>query len=332
MQRHMLSLAIAIFVAASTFAFQELAQASPRSEQIKSAVEYLSACGNFIRFDDEYVYTGFGSYWTGTAPSRQPKPSLLRFVPVDRVSEYQVATSDAVVDVVKAGSSTYVLTYSGIEEWDLKQFKRLATYRTTNVDRALGDEEHAKAFALFENKLIIAHGRLGISIFDLTTKKVTKSFAVAVAQQPLESVVNGITVSGRYAFAVLDSYTLVSNHDKPAFRGLVVIDLETEKIVSELDGMDPAADSVVSDNQSLIVSFYGQPLLKYSLPALDIASELPAPRARISKFPIEGRQFGKAAMDDKYYYTCFARVPGPGEGSRYIKSAKVWDRQSLHLD
>ena len=323
-------------IAISTFAFQAKTQAQnqiqSRSEKIKEAVEYLSACGNFIRYDAENVYTGFGTYWTSNVKPREPKPSLLRFVPIDRVTEYQVETLDSVIDVVKNGSSTFVLTYSGIEEWDLSQFKRLSTYNTNLLSRPFQDQEHPRAFAKYKNKLVIAHGRLGVSFFDLTRKKITRAFPVALSHSPLESVVNGITVSGRYAFAVLDSYSLVGDLDKPAFRGIVVIDLETESVVSELDGMDPGADSITSDNNVAIVSFYGQPLWKYSVAGLSKASTLPAPLKRFWKFPIDGNQTGKASVDDKYYYTCFSRMPKPGEGSYFIKVPMALDRRVLMLD
>lgn len=315
-----------------SFALQPSAWAGPRSEKTREAVEYLSACGNFIRYDDENVYTGFGAYRTNTINPRQAKPSLLRFVPIDRVTEYQVETLDSVVDVVKDGRSTYVLTYSGIEEWDLAQFKRLATYGTNVMARPFGDEEHPKAFAKYGNKLVIAHGRLGISFFDLTKKRVTRSFPVTLSQRPLESVVNAISVSGRYALAAVDSYSLVDPKDKPAFRGIVVIDLESESVISEVDGMDPGADNIVADDRVAIVSFYGIPLLKYSSAALISASTMPQPLKRVFRFPMQGQPKGKAAMDDKYYYTCFARLPQAGEGPYPIKVPTALDRRVLILD
>jgi hypothetical protein len=79
--------------------FQSKLQASPRSEKIKEAVLHLSACGNFIRYDSENVYTGFGSYWTSQNQPREPKPSVMRFVSIEQSKEYQVETLDSVVDV-----------------------------------------------------------------------------------------------------------------------------------------------------------------------------------------------------------------------------------------
>ncbi len=68
MTKNILLIAAACF----SFAFQSEAQADPRSEKIKEAVEYLSACGNFIRYDSENVYTGFGTYWMHGPVSEGP--------------------------------------------------------------------------------------------------------------------------------------------------------------------------------------------------------------------------------------------------------------------
>ncbi len=323
MKTLVLSLAVA-FVSSVSFA-------QTHSEKLKSTVESLSACGNFIRFDNEYVYTGFGNYWTSPAQPRVPKISVLSFVSIQDGTENQIETLDSVVDVLRINNSTFVLTYSGIEEWDLALKTKLATYQTNSFSRPYKDEEHPRAFAQYKNKLIIAHGRLGISIFDLNSKKVIRTFAVAASHQPLESMVNGVSVSGRYAVAVADSYSLVGPNEKPAFQGLVVVDLETETVISELNGLEPA-DSLVSDGKTVIVSLYGQPLKKYAMLKLSTATKLPAPSHQLFKFPLEGRQFGKASMDDRYYYTCFSKMPGPGEGAYYKKMPAVFDRRVLMLD
>lgn len=323
MKTQVLSLVV-ILLSSVTFA-------QPQSEKLKTTVESLSACGNFIRFDNEYVYTGFGNYWTSPARPRVPKASILAYVSLQDGVENQIETLDSVVDVIKIEKSTFVLTYSGIEEWDLELKTRLTTYNTNSFSRPYKDEEHPRAFARYKNKLVIAHGRLGISIFDLSSKKVTRTLAVATSHQPLESVVSGISVSGRYAVAVADSYSLVGPNDKPAFQGLVVVDLETETIVSELNGLEPA-DSIISDGKFAIVSLYGQPLKKYSISKLTTATKLPAPASHLFKFPFDGRQFGQASMDDRYYYTCFSKMPGPGEGPYSKKMPLVFDRRVLMLD
>lgn len=306
----------------TTVLFQTETLSSTRSEKIKEAVEHFSACGNFMRYDEENVYTSIG----------MNRP-VVRFIPIDKISEYQIETLAAPLDVVKVGSSTYILTTTGLEEWNLAKFERLGAYKTNILSRPYEKDENAKAIAVYKNKLVIAHGRLGISFFDLTSKQVTRAFPLVVSQRPLESSVNGITVSGKYAFAVLDNFSLVGPNEKPAFRGIVVIDLETEKIVSELDGMDPGADSISSDGKVAIVSFYGQPIWKYSISSLlKSSAKVPDPLRRIFKFPELGHPTGHASLDDKYYYTCFSRAPKPGEGSYFVRIPTTLDRRILMLD
>lgn len=306
--------------------------AAERSEAIKNAVESLSACGNFIRFDESSVYTGFGTYWTGPTQPRLPVPAHVTIVSLGSNLKSEIETQDSAIDMLTDRSGTYILTFSGIEHWNIAAKKRLASYKTHILGRPLADEEHPRAFAKYQDKLVIAHNRLGISFFDLKAKKITRSFPLVLSHRPLESVVNGIAVSGRYAFAVLDSYSVVGPNEKPAFQGLVVIDLENESVVAELDGLEAGADSVVADDRSAILSFYGIPLVKYTVASLIRAASLPNPVKRVWKFKYEGHPTGKAAIDDRYYYTCFSKMPGTGEGSLFKKIPAVLDRRALMLD
>lgn len=319
---------ILAFLSSSVISF---AEANSTSTNLKETVESLSSCGNFVRFDENHVYTGFGPYWTSSTLPRVPRPSYLLVFPLGQSSEFRVNTEDSVIDVLKYEKLNYVLTFSGIEEWDLIQKKKLSVYKSHNLLRALNDEEHPRAFSIYKDKIVIAHGRLGVTIFDLKTKKIIRSIPLALSHRPLESVANGIAVSGNKAYVVLDSYHLVNENEKPPFRGLVVIDLDKESIDFELDGMDPGADSIVADSQIAIVSFYGIPLLKYSLKSL-YGNKMPSPITRIGKFPVEGRQNGKASIDENYYFTCFFRVPDQGQGNRPIKGQLVMDRKKLLLD
>lgn len=309
-----------------------LGWAGPRSEQIKSAVEALSACGNFIRYDDSNVYTGFGTYWTGHEQPRRPQANTVRVVSIEGQTKNRLQTLDSAVDLLTYNDSTYILTFSGIEEWDLKNLQRKNVYKTHFPNTNFEDEQHARAFARYQDKLIIAHGRLGVSFFDLKNKIVTNAFKLIKGQRPLESTANGVAISGKYAFVIMDSYTLVEKEEKPPFQGIVVIDMETETIVNELVGLNPAADSAVADDKTLIVSYYGMPLWKYSVGSL-MGSQLPkAPLKNIWKFPWAGHPTGKAAIDDMYYFTCFSRMPNQGEGPYPIKMPVAMDRRKLILD
>lgn len=307
------------------FVFGLQAQAS--SEKLKSAVESLSACGNFIRFDNDYVYTGFGPYWTSSEKPRKPRVSVLLYKSINQLIEKQINTLDSVVDVVKHGSSTYILTYSGIEEWDLEKSTRLMIYKTYPINRPFEDGEHPQAFALYNDQLIVAHGRLGVSFLDLKTKRLVRTLSLAKSQLPLESTANGVTVSGPTAYVVLDSYSVVGPREQPAFQGIVKINMSTESLISELDGLGAGAESIVSDGKVAIVSFYGSPLTKFSLNSLN-SEKLPSPLTRLFKFPIDGYPVGKGSMDEKYYFTCFKKAGT----SSFNRVPLVLSRQVLRLN
>ena len=254
--------------------------AAANSEALKKAVEGLQTCGNFIRFDDKNVYTGFGPYWTSHAEPREALPGKIWVSAIDGSKLVELKTLDSAVDLMTFGKIAYVLTYSGIEVWDVNSRERMKIYPTYNTSAPFMDRQHPEAFALYRNKIIIAHGRFGVSFFDINTGRITNQYMLATKQEALESMATGVAVSGKYAYVVMDSYTLVDKNETPAFRGLVVIDMETEQVVSELGGIDPGTDSVAADATNVIVSFMGQPLWKYSAQSLH-ANTLPSPLKRV---------------------------------------------------
>jgi hypothetical protein len=140
----------------------------------------------------------------------------------------------------------------------------------------------------------------------------------------------GVAVQGKYAYVVMDNFSLVRT-GKAAFRGIVVIDLDSETVVRELDGMDPFADCIVADANNIIVSLGGGEVLwKYSLASLQ-GSTLPEPTLRLWKFTAPGHPVGHAVMDDVYYYTCFMKAPLKPGGS-YKAAPAALNRKQLLLD
>ena len=101
-------------------------------------------------------------------------------------------------------------------------------------------------------------------------------------------------------------------------------------MVSELDGLDPGADSIVSDSKKLIVSFGGVPVWKYGLDSLR-QKTLPEPENRVWKFLGDGHPTGSPALDQKYYYTCYLKAPLK-PGGKYTRVPLALDRRVLMLD
>lgn len=306
-----------------------LASAAPGPRERKALLEAQPSCGNFVRFDDRSAYLGFGNYRQAFEEPRSPIPGSLRIAPFDGTEPFELQTDDAAIDVATEGNTAFVLTYSSIEEWDLGARRRVAEYGTYAINGTLAYQQHAQAWARFGDKLIIAHGRLGVSIFDMAKRRLTNQFRLLQSQLPLESMATGVTVQGDRAYVLMDNFHLTTPGDGvKIFRGLIVVNLRTEKVEKELAGLDPGADSVVSDARKVVVNFGGNPVWKYALSSLG-GTAMPQPEIRLWKFPIDGHPTGAAAMDDLYYYTCFSR---PGPGGRYVNAPLALDRRVLMLD
>lgn len=320
------------FVLGTTLMLSSVLQAAPMSEMIKATAETQTSCGNFVRHDDSNVYLGFGAYRENFEEPRLPIPGKMNVVTVNGAETFELSTKDSAIDVQTEGATAFVLTYSSIEEWNLETRSLVAEYATHEGENTLLNRQHAQAMARYKDQLVIAHGRLGITIFDLKSKRVTKQIPLLQSQLPLESMATGITVVGNRAYVLMDNYSQ-PQPDKALFRGLVVVNLDTMTVEKELDGLDPGADAVVADSQSLIVSYMGLPLWVYDMKSLRTAKALPAPKLQVWNFPIPGHPMGKPSMDDLYYFTCYYKLTPPTATSAAVqkKVPVALDRQALKL-
>lgn len=303
-----------------------LAQAAPNAEQMRTALAAQPSCGNFVRFDDQNLYFGFGSYRNGLEEPRKPIPAKMQVRPVDGAAAFELATNDAAIDIVKENSSAFILTYSSIEEWDLAKRARVAEYPTYAINGPLAYKQHAQAMARYQDTVIIAHGRLGVSFFDLKKKRITNQFRLVRNQLPMESMAMGVTVIDHYAYVVMDNFTLVPSNMAPPFRGIITIDMRSQSVVNEMNGMDPGADAIAGLGNTLVVSFMGQPLWTYSA-----TNGKPEFKRSIWKFEGAGTPRGRATMDEENYYTCLS-VPNPSHPGWMKKIAGSLDRRALQLD
>lgn len=303
--------------------------AAPDSATLQKTLDAAGNCQNFVRYDDDYLYLGFGAYKRGFEDPRLPIPARVTAVPfADPTKKIKLETLDGAVDAITVDGTLYILTFTGIEEWDARTLTRRAVHPTYLLPGERAYKEHAQAFARAGDSLVIAHQLLGVSFFNLKSKRITHQFRLVQRQAPHESKATAVTVDGKFAYVILDEHTLNPN-GKPAFRGVVVIDTETKKVVSELDGMDPGADAVATDGKTLIVSFMGMPLWKYSLAELKGKA---LPRATYHwKFPIPGHPTGKPALDAKFYYTCYVKTPDKPQGT-YERFATALERSPMGLD
>ena len=298
--------------------------ASP--SEIKAAVESLPACQKYIRFDDRYVYTGFGS-------SSNPgyEDSILLVYDHQSRARHQLAIKDSSIDAARVDDSLFVLTPRSLEEWDLKTFRRTEIHRTYKQGFEFDYKQSATGMVAYKKYLFISHGRLGLSVFDTESRALIFHTRLAAKQAGKESMATAIVASGERAYIAMDNFTLSPPNEKSALRGIIVFNMETFKVEAELDGMDPGADALATDGQRLIVSFSGQPIWKYDLNALRSGLEkMPNPLGRIWKYPNHGHPTGSAAMDEENYYTCYYTPAHDGKAATL--GPKVWKRKDLKLD
>jgi hypothetical protein len=328
MLRTQKSQAIATFLSACTLGLSLSAGAQPDADVLKSVLATETSCSNFVRFDDNNVYLGFGAYRNDFAYPRTKIPSPFTVTPIGAPADsFQLQSEDSAIDVTTNGPTLWLLTYSGLEEWNTEHKSLLNRYETYKTEQAPRYKEHPQAFARYQNKVIIAHGRLGVSFFDLDKKQVTHQMKLVQSQLPLESMATGVTVLGKFAYVLMDNFSIAAPGQPQGFRGLIVIDMDSEAVVAQMGGMDPGADAITGFNDRLIVSFMGQPLWSYQV---SHGGNKITFTGAIKDFGSAGIPLGRASMDAKYYYTClrqqdrtnvghFIYAPGAIELSALLK-------------
>jgi hypothetical protein len=294
--------------------------AQPSSETLKRVLEAQTSCGTFVRYDDQNIYLGFGQYQTFIWPRTQV-PGKVRIVPLDGSPSRELATHDGAADIVTVNGHAFILTYSAIEEWDLATNTRVGEYATYETPDAFDFEQAPAAFARYGNTLIIAHGRLGVSFFDLGTKRITRQYHVLGFQLPLESMVTAVSIQGNLAYLAVDDFTLVPDGDPLPFQGVIMINMDTQAVVNELGGMTGAAQSILTDAKDVLIQFTGQLMWRFDRAALG-GSKTPDPLKRIWVWPVDGHPAHGSfpAMDDKYIYTCYAFTPSsPSDNNGFYR-------------
>ncbi len=299
--------------------FSLTAYADPETR--RALVESETQCSNFVRYDDDFVYLGFGPYRSGFDIPR--KPTWGRLVVRGGEQRYELTAQDAVVDVYRRSDVLWVLSYSGLEKWDLTSGQKLRVFDShPNPERA-GLHEHATALVPWGDYLFISHGRRGVVRFDLKSERFDKWLALNDQQAPLESMATGIARSQDKIYVVMDNFSLVNPGEKTAFRGIVTIDPTRFRVTKRQDILDPGATSISIQGNTLLVGFYGI-FWKYSLETLN-REAAPEPDLRFWNFPLEGVTMGKPILDETYFYSCFSQ----GSGAQTVRRPRAFDWKKL---
>ena len=295
------------------------AQAEVSAEVRKNVLEAQARCENFVQFDADNLYLGFGPYLQLEQVWPRPqKPGSVRIVPLDGSDAFDLKTRDGAISIARQGDELIVLTHSEIEIWNLPKRTRVGYYPTYYLGRSLQYKEHATGMALYDGKLYISHGRLGLSVFDIKGRHLSAQMRLLPNQTTMESMATAITIDGATAYVVMDNFSLPTEGKVP-FRGIISVDLARTRVLREMPGLDPGASAVVNDGKDMIVSYMGLPLWVYNLAALTERT-VATPSRRVSKLPEPGLAYGRAALDSSYYYTCYV-LHLKGERPRWVPRA-----------
>lgn len=321
-------------VLASIFIFQfswaSEGSSQDRADLIRKKVEGVKNCQNFFHVDDQNIYFGYGFYSNTPGGLHVAKPTNLLVIPLTDKAPLNLKMQDSAIDILPIENRLYILTHTGLEEWDKGTLTFIRRHPTYLRGQQMGWEQHPTQMARYQDKLIMAHGRLGMSVFDLKSKAIVYQSLLAQGRLPLESKVTGVTVLGDKAYFILDSFSILDAHTRPQpFQGVIVMNLKTYAIEAELDGLEPGSDAAFAYEGRLVISMYGIPLLKYDVSRLK-GTKLPGPIARISHFPDEGRWLGKPQLDGENVYTCFQVIPEDVHGE-IVWRPRVWKRSDLRL-
>lgn len=292
-------------------------------DQIKETFMSQKSCSNYVRMADNKMVLGFGAYLEWGTFERVATPSPLTVIDMESHESKRVQTNDSSIDALAHNGQLILLTYEGIELRNLETLELIKVIPTHSENRTLSYKEHPTQMVKAGDKILIAHGRMGITVFDLNSMTVTNTIRLQEGQAPKESMATGIASWKNKIVVVMDSFTLTTPEDQvPAFRGLIVLNAETLAIESELNGMDPGTDSLMVHGDDLLVSFMGMPVWKYDLKKVN-GKKLPRPVSVVTKFGLAGHPLRHGLLDEKYLHTCFAKHPETPQDEMVVRKIPV---------
>ncbi len=220
-------------------------------------------------------------------------------------NSWQASSASAVQDLLLTDTTLYILRKDRIEEWDLASGERRYESSTLPDSPWLPSGGEARGMALWGDQIIIAHGRMGFSVYSLTDHKAVASQPLLQDQQPLESEITGVVVEGNEAVFVATSYSLTGNGSKPAFRGFVIWDLADHQEKHRALGLDPGARGLMLQEQTLLVDFGGL------FQTFDLKDVRQSKKVRIRraewKFPSNVRLLAGFDLRDSQIWSCVSR-------------------------
>lgn len=224
---------------------------------------------------------------------------------------FDLFTDENVVALELRDSTLWVLLPDKIQEWDLRE-RKLMSETPTATGISVASREAATGMDWSGNNLVIAHGRLGYAVFNTDTRTVIERQAVLENQKPLGSALTGVTVLGDRALFTVDNFSVSPD----TFRGFLLVDLRTAKVVQSARGLDAGSVAVNHFGDTVMVGFDG-PVQSFRLSEILGRPSVRAIKA-VSTFPKAGHPIGRPAIVGTKVFTCFLAADAPGAEKTFV--------------
>lgn len=285
-------------------ALAPLAQAQfTRQASLEDAFKAVPVCAGPVTADETRV-------------ARLAAEGQLAVNGIGDVEAFDLAVDPHVVDLKIRGRILYVLFPTKIQEWDLSTRSMVSETATNDRGRGRGYREGALGMDWFGDALVIAHGRLGYSIYDTKSHALTAKQAVLQDQAPLESALVDVKVQGDRALFVVDSYTLVEGGLKMPFRGFLIVDLKSQKEIHRSAGVDigPTMLEIVGD--TVMVGFDG-PIQSFRFNEVTGRTDVHLRRS-VYQYAKQGHPIGQPVVVGEKLFSCFLESPTPGAHKKFV--------------
>ena len=228
--------------------FAQKSIASPQSE----AFLKQTACRNFVRHYDGRVLLGTDK---GLA--------LIEADGTSRVYDLGGSPRDALLfeNEIVALVNAKIIT---LNRTNGEVTGRYETQAQKNPS-ALLPQENPRAIGRVDQTLLVAHGTLGVALFDLGSRQL-KGWVNTNRGQKILGMAQDIVTQDHSVYILIDNYQMNPLKPSQEFRGFVMIDLATQEEVDRIGGLDPGATAAGWYTDTLLVSFAGMPIWKFTMP------------------------------------------------------------------
>jgi hypothetical protein len=231
----------------------------------------------------------------------------------------------AIRDVVLIGDDMIALVGQELLVIDRKSGAVSGRYPTqhSKAPAALMPEEFPRSLSLADRRVLIAHGTLGVSVFDWPTRQLGATVDLNQDGR-VKVMVQDVVVRDSIAYLLVDNFQVSPVRPSREFRGLVLLDLLDLIIVQRLNGLDPGATALALAGDTILVSFSGSPVWRLKLP-LNPEVSLSKVARPIMDFGIPGHPVGRFFADLTSIWACHRS--GRGGGS----IPAIYSRATLRL-